>query len=80
MENINFIPATELPVAEGEEVSVLCVENGEMNVVVIIRIVNARIKILLGNAGKNEVFGDYGSVLFVVTRCGHKREREKRVC
>lgn len=29
-ENINFIPATELPVAEGEEVSVLCLENGEM--------------------------------------------------
>lgn len=30
MENINFIPANELPVAEGNEVSVLCVENGEM--------------------------------------------------
>lgn len=29
-ENINFIPANELPVAEGDEVSVLCVENGEM--------------------------------------------------
>lgn len=28
--NINFIPANELPVAEGEEVSVLCLENGEM--------------------------------------------------
>lgn len=30
MENINFIPAKELPVAEGDEVSVLCLENGEM--------------------------------------------------
>lgn len=30
MENINFIPANELPVAEGNEVSVLCLENGEM--------------------------------------------------
>ena len=30
MENINFIPATELPEAEGDEVSVLCVENGEL--------------------------------------------------
>lgn len=29
-ENINFIPATELPEATGEEVSVLCLENGEM--------------------------------------------------
>lgn len=29
-ENINFIPATELPEAEGDEVSVLCVENGEL--------------------------------------------------
>lgn len=29
-ENINFIPANELPVAEGDEVSVLCLENGEM--------------------------------------------------
>lgn len=29
-ENINFIPATELPQATGEEVSVLCLENGEM--------------------------------------------------
>lgn len=29
-ENINFIPANELPVAEGEEVSVLCLEDGEM--------------------------------------------------
>ena len=28
--NINFIPATELPEATGEEVSVLCLENGEM--------------------------------------------------
>lgn len=30
MENINFIPANELPEAEGDEVSVLCVENGEL--------------------------------------------------
>ena len=30
MEKINFIPANELPVAEGDEVSVLCLENGEM--------------------------------------------------
>ena len=30
MENINFIPATKLPVAEGEQVDVLCLENGEM--------------------------------------------------
>lgn len=30
MENREFIPAADLPVAEGEEVSVLCVENGEM--------------------------------------------------
>lgn len=30
MENMNFIPANELPVAEGDEVSVLCVENGEL--------------------------------------------------
>ena len=29
-ENINFISATELPEATGEEVSVLCLENGEM--------------------------------------------------
>ena len=29
-ENTNFIPATELPEATGEEVSVLCLENGEM--------------------------------------------------
>lgn len=29
-ENIEFIPASELPVAEGDEVSVLCLENGEM--------------------------------------------------
>lgn len=29
-ENINFIPANELPVAEGDEVFVLCVENGEL--------------------------------------------------
>ena len=29
-ENINFIPANELPVAVGAEVSVLCLENGEM--------------------------------------------------
>lgn len=28
--NINFIPATDLPVAEGDEVSVLCLENGAM--------------------------------------------------
>ena len=28
--NINFISATELPEATGEEVSVLCLENGEM--------------------------------------------------
>lgn len=28
--NINFIPATELPEAEGDEVSVLCLENGEL--------------------------------------------------
>lgn len=30
MENTNFIPANQLPVAEGDEVSVLCVENGEL--------------------------------------------------
>lgn len=30
MENMNFIPANELPVAEGDEVSILCVENGEL--------------------------------------------------
>ena len=30
MEKINFIPANELPVAESDEVSVLCLENGEM--------------------------------------------------
>ena len=29
-ESINFIPANELPVAEGDEVSVLCLENGEL--------------------------------------------------
>lgn len=29
-ENINFIPANELPVAEGDEVSVLCLEGGEL--------------------------------------------------
>lgn len=29
-EKIEFIPANELPVAEGDEVSVLCLENGEM--------------------------------------------------
>lgn len=29
-ENINFISANELPVAEGDEVSVLCLENGEL--------------------------------------------------
>lgn len=29
-ENINFIPATELPEATGDEVSVLCVENGSL--------------------------------------------------
>lgn len=29
-ENINFIPASELPVAEGDEVSVLCLEAGEL--------------------------------------------------
>lgn len=29
-ENIEFIPANELPEAEGEEVSVLCLENGEL--------------------------------------------------
>ena len=29
-ENINLIPANELPEAIGEEVSVLCVENGEL--------------------------------------------------
>lgn len=29
-ENINFVPAIALPVAEGEEVSVLCLENGAM--------------------------------------------------
>lgn len=28
--NINFIPANKLPVTEGNEVSVLCLENGEM--------------------------------------------------
>lgn len=30
MENMNFIPANNLPVAEGDEVEVLCLENGEM--------------------------------------------------
>ena len=29
-EKINFIPVNELPVAEGDEVSVLCVENNEL--------------------------------------------------
>ena len=29
-ENINFISAAELPEATGEEISVLCLENGEM--------------------------------------------------
>ncbi len=29
-ENINFIPVTELPEATGEELTVLCIENGEM--------------------------------------------------
>lgn len=29
-ENINFIPATDLPEAIGDEVSVLCLENGEL--------------------------------------------------
>lgn len=29
-ENINFIPASELPLAEAKEVDVLCVENGEL--------------------------------------------------
>ena len=29
-ETINFIPATELPEATGEEVSVICLENGEL--------------------------------------------------
>lgn len=29
-ENINFIPATELPEAIGDEVSVLCLENGTL--------------------------------------------------
>lgn len=29
-EKIEFIPANELPEAEGDEVSVLCVENGEL--------------------------------------------------
>lgn len=30
MENMNFIPANNLPVAEGNEVEVLCLENGQM--------------------------------------------------
>lgn len=30
MENIEFIPANELPASEAEEVSVLCLENGEL--------------------------------------------------
>lgn len=30
MENPNFIAANDLPIAEGENISVLCVENGEM--------------------------------------------------
>lgn len=29
-ENINFIPATELPEAVGNDVSVICLENGEL--------------------------------------------------
>lgn len=29
-EKTNFIPANELPLAEGEQVEVLCLENGEM--------------------------------------------------
>ena len=29
-ENINFIPANQLPEADGDNVSVLCVENGEL--------------------------------------------------
>lgn len=29
-ENINFIPATELPEAIGDDVSVICLENGEL--------------------------------------------------
>lgn len=29
-ENINLIPAKDLPIAEAEEVDVLCVENGEL--------------------------------------------------
>ena len=29
-ENINFIPATELPEALGDDVSVICLENGEL--------------------------------------------------
>jgi hypothetical protein len=29
-ENINFIPANELPEAVGDEIEVLCVENGQM--------------------------------------------------
>ena len=29
-ENINFISAAELPEATGKEISVLCLENGEM--------------------------------------------------
>lgn len=29
-ENINFIPATELPEAVGDDVSVICLENGEL--------------------------------------------------
>lgn len=30
MENVNFIPANQLPVTDSAEVNVLCVENGEM--------------------------------------------------
>ena len=30
MENIEFIPASNLPITEGSEVDVLCVENGEL--------------------------------------------------
>lgn len=30
MENINLIPANDLPLAGGEQVEVLCLENGEM--------------------------------------------------
>ena len=30
IENINFIPANKLPLAEGDEISVLCLEGGEL--------------------------------------------------